>query len=436
MGSDNKVDNLMFSIINRRAAGEPAGIYSACSADRFVLEAVIESGVEYGRPVLIESTANQCNQFGGYMRMRPDDFFTYVTNIAHERGLPEDMLILGGDHLGPLVWQNENVAPAMEKAKEMVRQYVFAGFTKIHIDTSMRLGGDDTGKRLPDETIAERAAELARACEGAYAERKASGRGGAAPVYVIGSEVPIPGGAREPEDSVRVTTAAELSDTYDAFRGAFYSAGVGGAFQRVVAIVAQPGVEFGDETIVEYDRAAARGLTGAIKAYDGVVLEGHSTDYQTRYKLKEMVEDGVAILKVGPALTFYCREALFALAGIEGEMGFDNPSGFVEALDRAMLREPGNWIKHYRGPEKEVALKRKYSYSDRCRYYMPEPVVQAALRTLIDNINAHHIPISLISQYLPGAYAKMRETGMAASAENMIKDRIKGCIADYMYATR
>ena len=79
-------------------------------------------------------------------------------------------------------------------------------------------------------------------------------------------------------------------------------------------MVVQPGVEFGSDSVFDYSRSSAAKITGALHRYDRLVLEGHSTDYQTRYALREMVEDGVAILKVGPALTFAVREGLFALA--------------------------------------------------------------------------------------------------------------------------
>ena len=92
------------------------------------------------------------------------------------------------------------------------------------------------------------------------------------------------------------------------------------AWENVVAVVVQPGVEFGDESVHEYDRVAARQLVAALGQYPQIVFEGHSTDYQTDVKLKEMVEDGIAILKVGPALTFAMREGLVALNYIENEL--------------------------------------------------------------------------------------------------------------------
>ena len=64
-------------------------------------------------------------------------------------------------------------------------------------------------------------------------------------------------------------------------------------------MVVQPGVEHGDHTILEYDRARAAHLARAIRDLPRLVFEGHTTDYQTPQALTQMVEDGIAILKVG-----------------------------------------------------------------------------------------------------------------------------------------
>ena len=74
----------------------------------------------------------------------------------------------------------------MARARDMVKAYVEAGFEKIHIDASMACADEAT---VSEQTIAERGAELCAAAE-------AAGPGGER-VYVIGTEVPIPGGERK-----------------------------------------------------------------------------------------------------------------------------------------------------------------------------------------------------------------------------------------------
>jgi D-tagatose-1,6-bisphosphate aldolase subunit GatZ/KbaZ len=226
-------------MIEARSGGNKIGIYSACTASEQVLEAVIAGGKACDAPVLIEATANQCNQDGGYTGMTPVDYVRFIHRMAESVGYDPSALILGGDHLGPLTWSKEPERPAMDKACELVRQYVAAGFTKIHLDTSMHLLDDDRGSPLPDEVIAERAAKLAQICEQEAAKTKNC------PVYVIGSEVPIPGGAQQEEDGVAVTTSGDFEATYWAFREAFRAKGLEDAFSRVVGVVVQPGWSLG-----------------------------------------------------------------------------------------------------------------------------------------------------------------------------------------------
>jgi D-tagatose-1,6-bisphosphate aldolase subunit GatZ/KbaZ len=427
--------NPMLEIIKRRAAGENIGIYSACTANELVLEAVMEAGLKHNTPVLVEATANQCNQFGGYTGMTPKDFMKFACNIAKKVGFPEENLILGGDHLGPLTWQNEIETEAMLKSDELIKQYVSAGFTKIHLDTSMRVADDDKNVRLSDEIIAGRTVRLAKIAEAAYKELQANDPESIQPVYIIGSEVPIPGGAQEAEDSVQVTSPDQFAATYETFKKAFADAGLTDAFDRVIGVVVQPGVEFGDDDIIEYDQKKSRDLVNKLKDYTPIVFEGHSTDYQTRFHLKKMVEDGIAILKVGPALTFYFREAAFALARIENELNLADSSNFITILDNEMIANPGDWQKYYHGAPDEQAYKRKYSFSDRCRYYFPAENVQSALSKLIENINNARVPFSILSQYLPTALTRLRESGEAITAENLLKARVKDCIDDYLFAT-
>lgn len=388
----------------------------------------MEEGRDTGGMVLVEATANQVNQFGGYTGMRPDDFFAYATRLAKKAGLPGDRWILGGDHLGPLTWQNEPERTAMANAVELVRQFAAAGFGKLHLDTSMRVATDDPTKRLPDETIAARAAVLCAAAEAACDPSDP-------PVYIIGSEVPIPGGATENEDSLTVTSPSDLLHTVEAFRTAFMAAGLSDAWQRVIGVVVQPGVEFADNTIIRYDSDAARALTDCARTLPGMVLEGHSTDYQPTSALTRMREDGVAILKVGPALTFALREALFSLEAMERILYPFAPEGgysrFAGILEQTLMERPGHWRRYYQGTPQEVAYARKYSLSDRCRYYLEDAAVQRAIRRLLGNINAAELPFGLLSQYFPAQRERILESPGRITAESLVKEHIKAVIRTY-----
>lgn len=427
------------NIVEAQKKGIPIGIYSACTANELAIEAVMERAEKSEQYVLVESTANQVDQYGGYTGMKPEDFAEFVSSIARKVGFPEDKIILGGDHLGPLSWKDNPADKAMEEAKELVKQYVMAGFTKIHIDTSMHLGDDDTNIKLDTEVIAERGAILADVAERAYAQLKENYPDAVSPVYVIGSEVPIPGGSQEEEEGIQVTRVADLQETIYLFSKAFQEYNLKNAWEKVIAVVVQPGVEFGDDSVHEYKRSAAQELVSAIKNYPNLVFEGHSTDYQTPQALKEMVEDGIAILKVGPALTFALREALFALNHIENELFKGNDqvktSNFIEVLEEEMLKAPENWNKHYHGDENRLRLSRKYSFSDRSRYYLPIKEVDDAINKMFINLKSEEIPLVLISQYMPVQYTKIRKGILGNDPESLVKDRIINCIDEYLYAT-
>lgn len=425
-------------LVKKQKQGESIGIYSCCSANKYVLKAAMQRAKKTNTFLLIESTSNQVNQEGGYTGMKPADFYVFVKNMALREDFPESSLILGGDHLGPLTWRNLNEEQAMNNAVELVKQYIEAGFTKIHIDTSMRLKDDDKSIRLSDEVIAARGAILCEAAELAFMKRKENDPDCVAPVYIIGSEVPIPGGAEEAEGSVSVTIPANCEKTIQAFYAEFHEKNMSAAWERVVGIVVQPGVEFGDLEVFDYSRENAKELISYMKNNNKFILEGHSTDYQRKDNLKNMVEDGIAILKVGPALTFYLREALFALENIEKELLMNSGiplSEFRDTLEMIMLENPGYWIKHYHGDEHALKIARAFSLSDRCRYYLNDDRVQQSINRLFANLDAVDIPYTLMSQYLPNQYEKIRRKELTPTAETILLDHIGECCDDYLYAT-
>lgn len=426
--------HILQQIVSEQKSGAASAICSICSSHPLVLEAAVKQGTADGSSVLIEATANQVNQFGGYTGMRPSDFKAKVQQIAFKHGLPAERLILGGDHLGPLVWQKEKPEIAMDYASELIRQYVLSGFSKIHIDTSMHLSSDDPGRKLPASLIAERAAVLAQAASEAFAVRQKKEPEAVPPVFVIGSEVPIPGGAQS-EEEMQITRVEDLEETLSCFKTAFASKNLLPVFSRVIAVVVQPGVEFGSHDIHDYDRAAARDLCIYVKKQTPLVLEGHSTDYQRTDRLREMAEDGVAILKAGPALTFALREGLVALEHIEQTLYADedneNLSHFAKVLDQVMLGKPHYWLSHYSGDERAQRLSRIFSLSDRCRYYLGERAVVDSIDRLVHNLRVRSLPLTLLSQYLPDQYRQIRLGQLAIDPEALLVSKIGNEISRY-----
>lgn len=389
--------------ISRHKNGDRVGVTSVCSAHPLVIEAALLHALLYHTPfVLIEATSNQVNQDGGYTGMTPARFREFVLAIADKIGLPAKRVVLGGDHLGPNPWTGLKADEAMAKAEIMVGQYVAAGFTKIHLDCSMSCSDDPVP--LPEPTIAERAARLCEVAEVHY-----SGDPQDAPSYVIGTEVPVPGGASEDLEELAVTRPEAALNTIETHRDLFAQKGLEAAWNRVIATVVQPGVEFDHDKVVDYRPAEAVALSGAIERVEGIVFEAHSTDYQTQDALAALVRDHFAILKVGPGLTFALREALWALDSIECEMlPAESRANLREVTLKRMLAEPVHWSKYYHGSGPALDFQLQYSLSDRIRYYWPDQAIAEAQDKLFANLRATLPPLALVSQYLPHAFTAYR----------------------------
>ncbi|WP_233858272.1 D-tagatose-bisphosphate aldolase, class II, non-catalytic subunit [Paraburkholderia sp. HD33-4] len=426
----------MANVVSRLSGDEGAakklkGIYSICSAHPWVLGAAMKQALDDDTPLLIESTSNQVDQFGGYTGMKPAEFVRFVHLIADRVGLPRTRLILGGDHLGPNAWRSLPAEEAMRRAEALIDAYVSAGFTKIHLDTSMSCAGDPA--RLSDDVVAERASRLCSIAEMAASREGKSEK----PVYIIGTEVPVPGGAAEELESVEVTGPDAALDTVAVHRNAWRDRGLDAAWQRVIALVVQPGVEFDHTKVVDYKPELATKLSGVLEQLPGMVFEAHSTDYQTPEALTALVRDGFVILKVGPGVTFALREALYALADIENELvAPEARSKLRDVVERVMLSKPGNWEKYYHGDDREKRLLRTYSYSDRVRYYWADPEIDAAVGKLISNLTGTVISENLLSLYLPEQYRQLRHGNIDATPMSLIQSRIREVIDVYAAACK
>jgi D-tagatose-1,6-bisphosphate aldolase subunit GatZ/KbaZ len=419
----------LLDLVRRHRGGEAVGIYSVCSAHPLVLRATLQHARATGGRVLIEATSNQVNQDGGYTGVRPAGFRDLVWRMADEIGLPHDRVLLGGDHLGPNCWQTQPAEIALQRAGVLVAAYVSAGFRKIHLDCSMSCSDDPPG--LPDEVVAERAALLCAQAEDAWRSV-----GGEPPVYVVGTEVPVPGGAQETLHGLTVTGPRAALATVAAHRAAFSRHGLDEAWERVIGLVVQPGVEFDQDRVVEYVPAKARQLSGCLEqAGPHLVFEAHSTDYQPREALAALVRDHFAILKVGPALTYALREAVWALDRIEREwLGEENSSHVRDTILSAMRSDPAHWHKYYHGNGRALELQLEYSLSDRSRYYWPVPAVAQALAHLEAAFDNGRPPMALLHQYLPAAHAALQRGEIEMSARALVVHQIRQVLAEYSRA--
>ena len=420
--------NPLSDIATWRDRPGPSGIPSICSAHPLVLKASMRATLPTKLPLLIEATCNQVNQDGGYTGMTPQGFRSFVEQTAAENGFPSDRIILGGDHLGPNPWKNLPAEAAMDKAQVMIRAFAAAGFSKLHLDCSMGCQGEPVA--LKDDETASRAARLAAAAESAQ-----PGGDTPKPVYVIGTEVPIPGGAMHALDELELTTPEDARRTVHIHQTAFAQAGQSDAFTRVIAAVVQPGVEFGSHNVVDYNSSKARALSATLNDMPGMVFEAHSTDYQTRANLTDLVRDGFAILKVGPGLTFVLREALYGLDAIAEELFPGRRDETLRTtMERIMLAAPENWAKYYHGNDAELGLQRHFSYSDRIRYYWPQREADAAVERLLQVLGDTQLPETLIGQYLGARYEAVRNGRLAPTARSLALAAVESLMQDYISA--
>lgn len=406
--------------LERNRSGQGGVAVSVCSAHPLVLRAAFRSALRFDTFALIESTSNQVDQYGGYTGMRPADFAALVNKIAAEEGFPAERILLGGDHLGPNSWRHLGSEKAMQETLQLVRSYVQAGYRKIHLDASF-VCSDDAGP-LSDEIVARRCAQMAQVAEEAAT--------GAKPIYVVGTEVPIPGGTQV-DEGMHVTSPADVERTLGVFRETFLAHGLNDAWSRVVGLVIQPGVEFGDAMVHDYQPTPA--LTAVIDRQPGLAYEAHSTDYQSGSNLARLAQNHFFILKVGPWLTYALREGLFSLECIERELKPANPSCFRETLTGVMKADPKYWEKYYSGSADEVDYKIAFSYSDRARYYLGHKDVVDSLNRLLENL-APEVPDGLISQYLPIQYQAVREGKLGKHPMDLAVDRVSNVLDLYFAA--
>jgi len=412
-----------FSLFKHQVNFPGEGLFSVCSAHPLVIRAAMEYARDAGMPLVVESTVNQVNPDGGYTGMQPDDFHRFLQKLAAESHFPFERLIIGSDHLGPYPWRHLPAEKAMARARLLTEQSVQAGYRKLHLDTSMACYGDPVP--LDVQTMAERTAALA-----AVAEATAARLGRADNLfYIVGTEVPPPGGAAQTL-KVTVTPVDQVKETVAAIHQAFRRQDLHRAWERVIAVVVQPGVEFSNHEVVDYQPKAAAHLAHLQDELEGMVFEAHSTDYQLPAALRQLVLDGFAILKVGPWLTFALREGLMALAHMEMELAatgkIAQPSRLRQVLLQEMNTQPDFWQ-----PYCQNDLEKWFGFSDRIRYYWAKPAVEQAVKQLINNLKSIEIPPGLLSQYLPDLYPAVRAGLLANEPDQLLLAKVKTILAYY-----
>ncbi len=418
-------------------AGRRGGRIAVCSAHPSVLTSAMSLALETGEALLVEATANQVNQFGGYTGRTPARFRSHLDELAATAGFPPERLLLGADHLGPHVWKRRPSPEAMAHAEELAGACVRAGFGKLHLDATAPCA-DDRGGPLDPDMVAERTARLCRAAEAAAS---AMPLGAPRPLYVIGADVPPPGGSLTDPDRVPVSQPETIAETVALTQARFRTAGLAEAWTRVLAVVAMPGVEFGDLRIAPYRPERVRALAAYHAKLPGIMTyEVHSADYQTKAAVAALIRDHFPLLKIGPCLTFAFREAVFALAHVESEWLSGRKgvplSGIRERLEAAMAEDPVHWRPYYKGEtETDLRAMRAFSHRDRIRYYWTRPGVEAAMGRLLGNLR-RPIPHAILRQYLPDLFPGTASGEWEGEPGVLIHRKIEAALAPYLDACR
>jgi D-tagatose-bisphosphate aldolase class II non-catalytic subunit len=372
------------AIIARNRAGEAIAIPSVCTAHPDAIEASLTLAETLDQPIVVEATSNQVNQDGGYTGLRPADFIQFVKDIALKSHVTHERILFGGDHLGPQAWRKFPADQAMAKAHQMVADYAAAGFTKIHLDCSEGCAGEPA--QLPDEITATRSAALA-----ATALKHAPDPDQL--LFVIGTEVPPPGGARtDDHGDIPPTTPDSAKATLAAHAETFHAAKI--PFDLIGGLVVQPGVEFSPMEVHHLPLARDPYLLAALTDWPQVCLEAHSTDYQHDAAYPRLAQLGFAFQKVGPALTFAWREALYALDTIRALNGWATVPSLPDVMEEVMLANPAYWQAHMHGPDQR--LQRHFGLADRIRYYWPDPKARQAVDRLLADLSDKRLPGPLL----------------------------------------
>jgi D-tagatose-1,6-bisphosphate aldolase subunit GatZ/KbaZ len=100
-----------------------------------------------------------------------------------------------------------------------------------------------------------------------------------------------------------------------------------------------------------------------------------------------------------------------------------------------MLAYPAHWRGYYQGNDEELRLARRFSLSDRCRYYWSEPRVGQAVRRLLENLGAGPLPQTLVSQFFPHLLPRVREGQLEPTPSALIEAAVTCVLEDYAFAT-
>jgi D-tagatose-1,6-bisphosphate aldolase subunit GatZ/KbaZ len=251
-------------------------------------------------------------------------------------------------------------------------------------------------------------------------------------MFVIGTEVPPPGGARADEHGdIAATTPASAAATMAAHIAAFQAAGLADVVAQIGGLVVQPGVEFSPMQVHDLPMQRDPRLLTALADYPGICLEAHSTDYQHPAVFPRLAQLGFAFQKVGPALTFAYREAIYALDSLRQQAGWATTEPLFTTMERLMLADPGYWTGHYHAASGDLRVQRHFGLADRIRYYWPLPEAAAAVSAVLHDLENRALPTPLLWQGFTPAVIAQAQTIAAPLPQALIQASIQAALMPY-----
>ncbi len=413
------------SLIEQNRGGANIGLPCFCSANEMVLRTLFECCAAHDVPIVVEASATQVNQDGGYTGISAADFSRWVSSLSAEFGVADERLVLAGAHLGPMPWSHLSPKDALDNTKNLVKDYAAAGFRKIHLDAPVA----SNEEQHPDVQIL--ATRTARLCEIAEMHAPCPDQ----LIYVLSSlpSLPAPsiGSSFDVGSAPPATSAEQLNATIAAYQEAFVRQGLRHAWDKVVSIDALPSIGFDHFSVQPLQARSAELLSAEILKHNGLSLSVSSADYQSSSDLSTLVENQFFFLKAGPELTFKMREAIFALATIAQQISGTGTPDIIAALDTAISKYPNDWAPYFTG---DIATRKQlhhYSFSDRLRYYWNFPDVRSQLLKFMMNLDTIKLPDSLVSQHF-----QTREFGtLDMPASRLIHDSVRQSIYRFYKAS-
>ena len=335
---------------------------SFCTSNFEVLNFLMIYSKIHKLPVLIECTSNQVNQYGGYTKLKPINFYKKIMNLKNKFKLKKENVLIGADHLGPLPWKHLDEKKALKNAIKLFKDCINAKFNKIHIDTGIKLKKDSS---LSKKIIIERCKKIYNSVN----KKKLNHI-----KFVFGTEVPVAGGGGG--NKMLLTSLKAIKKDIEEYK----------KIRKRFSLVVEPGLNFTNNKVYKLNMKNFK-QKYILSKKDKFSFEAHSTDFQQYKSLKKLVKNNFLYLKIGPELTFNFMKAVLYMQSLEKKFFNGRKSNIQNNISSIMDKKKIYWKNYYKGKKKVIENLKFNSFLDRSRYYWNEKKIIQSLSILKKNIN-------------------------------------------------